>query len=183
MPRTRGYIDRRAMMKIGRVTWIWRFFSTGLQFLVAQNMSEPYDIPYLRTHISAIHKPISTILKNRFKVMSAESRPNIIALAVAANVWPRCKFGHEKFFLDVLARYHAWDIINPTTVGLSARYLVVLSSFIYSIMLQISGPNGLLVWPPGGTMSSAVMGSLETLSHLETVSRQYFCCLGLGLEG
>ena len=26
------------------------------------------------------------------------------------------------------------------------------------------------------------MGSLETLSRLETVSRQYFYCLGLGLE-
>jgi len=27
------------------------------------------------------------------------------------------------------------------------------------------------------------MGSLETLSRLETVLRQYFYCLGLGLEG
>jgi len=26
------------------------------------------------------------------------------------------------------------------------------------------------------------MGSLETLSRLETVSRQYFYCLGLGLD-
>ena len=31
-------------------------------------------------------------------------------------------------------------------------------------------------------VSCAVMGSLETLSRLETVSRQHFYCLGLGLE-
>jgi hypothetical protein len=29
---------------------------------------------------------------------------------------------------------------------------------------------------------SAVIGSLETLSRLETVSRQHFYCLGLGLS-
>ena len=29
----------------------------------------------------------------------------------------------------------------------------------------------------------SVMGSLEALSRLETVLRQYFHCLGLGLEG
>jgi len=28
-----------------------------------------------------------------------------------------------------------------------------------------------------------VMGSLEKLSRLDTVSRQYFHCLGVGLEG
>ena len=32
------------------------------------------------------------------------------------------------------------------------------------------------------TSKIAVMGSLETLSRLETVSRQHFYCLGLGLE-
>ena len=31
------------------------------------------------------------------------------------------------------------------------------------------------------TCYNPVMGSLETLSRLETVSRQYFHCLGLGL--
>ena len=31
-------------------------------------------------------------------------------------------------------------------------------------------------------LNAAVMGNLETLSRLETVSRQYFYRLGLGLE-